>query len=84
MKTILIHDVFYLTQHNQNRITSTYNRYKILLMRYFTLFFTSLFFKIWCVGVPYMVQQLINPTRIHDDAGLIPGLTQWVKDSAFQ
>ena len=23
---------------------------------------------------------LNNPTRIHEDVGLIPGLTQWVKD----
>ena len=28
-----------------------------------------------------MAQQLTNPTRIHEeDVGLIPGLTQWVKD----
>ena len=27
-----------------------------------------------------MAQQLTNPTRIHEDEGLIPGLTQWVKD----
>ena len=27
-----------------------------------------------------MAQQLINPTSIHEGMGLIPGLTQWVKD----
>ena len=27
-----------------------------------------------------MAQQLTNPTRIHEDVGLIPGLSQWVKD----
>ena len=27
-----------------------------------------------------MAQQVKNPTRIHGDAGSIPGLTRWVKD----
>ena len=26
-----------------------------------------------------MAQQLNNPARIHKDAGLIPGLAEWVK-----
>ena len=30
-----------------------------------------------------MVQQLMNPTSIHGDAGSIPSLTQWVKDLAL-
>ena len=27
-----------------------------------------------------MAQKLKNPASIHEDTGLIPGLTQWVKD----
>ena len=34
-------------------------------------------------GVPDVVQQIKNPTSIHEEVGLIPGLTQWVRALAL-
>ena len=39
--------------------------------------------KILKIGDPIVTQQLMKPASIHEDAGLIPGLAQGVKDRAL-
>ena len=34
-------------------------------------------------GVPFVAQQVKNPTSIHEGSGSIPGLSHWVKDPAL-
>ena len=44
----------------------------------------KLFKKEHIVGVSVVAQQVVNPTCIHEDAGLIPDLVPWVKDLALR
>ena len=40
-------------------------------------------FKNVILGAPVVARWVENPTSIHEDVVLIPGLAQWVKDPAL-
>ena len=42
--------------------------------------YITIFLKSAQPGVPVVAQQVKNLTNIHENAGFIPGLAQWVKD----
>ena len=48
-----------------------------------SLIFREMQIKTTVRGVSIIAQWLMNPTRIHEDMGLIPGLTQWVRNLAL-
>ena len=43
----------------------------------------GLSFKMTSSGSSCCGSVVMNPTSIHEDMGLIPGLTQWIKDLAL-
>ena len=52
-------------------------------MRNFSKAASKIYFKNANCGVLVVAQWLTNPASIHEDAGSIPGLSQWVKDPAL-
>ena len=50
---------------------------------YFEIYLYGSMYQELSLGVSIVAQQLMNPTRIHEDTGLIPGLAKWVKDPVF-
>ena len=46
----------------------------------FLFFIINFILEVYLLGHSYYGSAVTNSISIHDDAGLIPGLAQWVKD----
>ena len=64
-------------------INCTLLEFSFPVILYFLILFFWEYLKKVIAVVPIVAQQVKNPTSIHEDTGLIPGPTQWVKISVF-
>ena len=86
---------FYISHFSISTLVRTFSSDKFLFHRFVlnqiclnssVLKFCSCAFtiKMYILGVPVVVQGLTNPTSIHKDAGLIPGLAQGLRIQRYR